>query len=462
MVQDRAALRGRLRAAAAVLAAGLVVGVAVVHGDTKLVVAVPLGLAAFAAVLLRTEAVLLVWFTMILVDGRWFTYHKLGPLYITEPFLALVTFGLVVRVSLGAIELRSRREALRYLALLLAIMFVPALAGLALRTPTYDLATARNFLLILYAVFGVIAAAVIRLEQTYRRWFVVALVAPAIALLIAVTGHAGHEAATSTGSIRLAAFTFPLAFGIAPIVLVAAAREGLIRTLHALIGSAPFLVGLVFVNHRSAWVAFIAGAGLLFVKRLSPAVVFGSVAVLAVGVLLLSYSAARTSTLGEEIARAKSVTSTTDPNTRYRLQFWEKALSRSIASPVIGNGFDLYPADIVPPGTSFDPFPAPHNSFIAIAYRIGFIPFLLFVAVLGRLLVRGYRASVDRTKPVERAVYSALTAIVVYTGLTSAFNVFLEAPYAGPLFWTAVGMLAYTVYARPFDRPALGRAPGST
>ena len=154
------------------------------------------------------------------------------------------------------------------------------------------------------------------------------------------------------------------------------------------------------------------------------------------------------------------MTSTTDPNAHFRLVFWGKALGKSIDSPLIGNGFDLYPASIVPPESGFDPFPAPHNSFVAIAYRIGFIPFLLVVALLGRLIVLGFRASVERTRPVERAVCSALTAIVVYTGLTSAFNVFLEAPYAGPLFWTSVGLLAYAVYTRPFGRESLDDLSG--
>jgi len=454
-----ALLPGRVhaRTAATVIAAGLTAGVAVVHGRTLLVVTVLVSLVALAAVLLRTEAVLIAWFAVILVDGRWFTYHKVGPLYVTEPFLALVTLGLLVRLAMGTIDLKSRREPLRFLLLLVVIMFVPALASLALRTPVFDLATARNFLLILYVLFGVIAACVTSLEHAYRKWFVVTLAAPAIALLLAVTGHAGHESATSTGSVRIAAYTFPLAFGIAPIVLAAAAREGLVRPLYALAGSIPFLVGLVFVNHRSAWLAFIAGAALLFAKRISPAVIVGAVAVLAVGLVFLSYSASRASTLGQEIARARSVTSTTDPNAHFRLEFWGKALGRSIDSPLIGNGFDLYPAEIVPPETTFDPFPAPHNSFVAIAYRVGFIPFLLVLALLGRLIAGGFRASVERTRPVERAVYSALTAIVVYTGLTSAFNVFLEAPYAGPLFWTAVGLLAYAVYASPFGRDGIER-----
>jgi len=72
------------------------------------------------------------------------------------------------------------------------------------------------------------------------------------------------------------------------------------------------------------------------------------------------------------------------------------------------------------------------------------------LALLGTLIMKGFRAAGDRASPLDRAVCAALTAIVVYAGVTSAFNVFLEAPYAGPLFWTAVGLLAYAVYARPF------------
>jgi O-antigen ligase len=147
------------------------------------------------------------------------------------------------------------------------------------------------------------------------------------------------------------------------------------------------------------------------------------------------------------------VTSTTDPNAQFRLNFWKAALAKSIDSPLIGAGFDPYPANIVPPeSVGSDPFPAPHNSFVAIAYRIGFIPALAVVALLLYLIRRGFRASVDRADPRDRAICSALTAIVVYAGVTSALNVFLEAPYAGPLFWTAVGLLAYAVFSDPFRR----------
>jgi O-antigen ligase len=318
-------------------------------------------------------------------------------------------------------------------------------------TSSMDYATGRNLLLIIYPLFAVIVVLVTDLARSWRYWFAAAMAGPALALLLVITGHAGRASETSTGATRIAAHTFVLAFGIAPIVLIAAARERLITPLLAGVASFPFLVGLLFVNHRSAWLAFIAALIVLFAMRVSPPVVVGGLAVFVVGLLLLSGPVSKSAPLGQEIARAKTVTSTTDPNAKFRLSFWGAAMARSLTSPLFGNGFDAFPADVAPPEPgNFDPFPAPHNSFVAIAYRVGFIPFLVVLAMLLNLVRLGIQASMTRASELDRAVCAALTGVVIFAGVTSAFNVFLEAPYAGPLFWTCVGLLAYAVYTDPF------------
>jgi O-antigen ligase len=447
------ALDRRLLAAGGL--AALTTGWAVAHGATSMVAVALVMFGSLALVVARPELALMAWFTGILVDGRSLTYHKAGGLFLTEPLLALLAFGLLLRFLAGesdAATASGRRDALRFVGLLALIMFLPALAGLFARTSSLNYATARNFVLILYVLFAVIAATVTDLRRSYRRWFLVVLVGSTIALLLVITGHSGHENATSTGAIRVAAYTFTLAFGIAPIALIAAAREGLIRPLYAIGGAVPYLVGLVFVNHRSAWLAFMAAAAVLFGKRLTVPVVIGLVAIVGVGVFLFGQETGNRTTFGQEITRAKTIASTSDPNAQFRLKFWKAAMTKAIDSPLIGNGFDIFPAKIVPRETvAADPFPAPHNSFVTIGYRIGVFPLVLVLALLLQLVRRGFRASVNRLDPRDRAVCSALTAIVVYAGVTSAFNVFLEAPYAGPLFWTAVGLLAYAVYAHPFD-----------
>jgi O-antigen ligase len=433
---------------------GVVLGMAVAQGNTALVAAAAVGLGGLALALLRPETLLIGWFAAILVNGRWLTYHQVGPLYVTEPLLALLVFAVVVRTVLSpGAQARSLppRAALRFLVALNVVMLVPALAGLAFRTSSVDFTTGRNLLLVLYPLFALIIVSVTDMSRSYRQWFAVAVAGPALALALVLSGHSGGaENTTSTGAIRIAAFTFPLAFGIAPIVLIAAAREGLLKPLWAGAFSLPFLVALLFVNHRSAWLAFIAAVLILFSRRLSPAVVVAALAVVVVGFIVLTHSTSGTSTFSEEVTRAKSVTSTTDPNARFRLNFWKAAMEKSVRSPLFGNGFDLYPESIVPSEEgNYDPFPAPHNSFVAIAYRIGLIPFLIVLAMLLSLIRQGFRASNERSTPHDRAICAALTAIVVYTGVTSAFNVFLEAPYAGPLFWCSVGLLTYAIYCRP-------------
>jgi hypothetical protein len=445
--------------------AGFGAAVAISDGHARLFAFALVATAAFVALLRWPETILMLWFFLILSDGRWLTYHKVGPLYVTEPLLAVIFFALFLRFaarSPARIGDIGRKLAARPLIFLVCAMWIPALVGLLALTSVLDYEAARNFALILYSLFALVIVGVTDLRNSYRRWFIVALGGSTVALVIAFAGKAGPGAATSTGAVRLAGFTFALAFGIAPIVLIAAAREGLIRPLHATLAALPFLVALILVNHRSAWLAFLAASAILFGRKFSAPVLLGGIAILAVGFALFTSEHDNVTTVGQEVTRAKTVFSTTDPNAQFRLSFWGEAMRGSLHSPVVGAGFDPYPTSIVPPetvGQENDPFPAPHNSFVAIAYRIGIIPFVIVIAVLGVLIGKGFRASKERDLPLDRAVCSALTAIVVYSGVTSAFNVFLEAPYAGPLFWTSVGLLAYAVYARPFAQPADEDAP---
>jgi O-antigen ligase len=450
-------VRTQVVTAVATVVLGTALGIAVALDDTLLVVATTVALGALALTLLRPEALLIAWFAAILVDGRSVTYTQVGPLYVTEPLLALlvcgVLAGILVRVSAHPGFLAPRQRPLRYVVVLNLVMLVPALVGLALMTSTFSYVTGRNLLLVLYPLFAVVVVLVTDLARSWRYWYMAALAGPALALLLVATGLAGDSGTTSTGATRLASYTFILAFGIAPIVTIAAARERLLRPMWAIAGTIPFLVALTLVNHRSAWLAFVAAALVLFGVRLSPAVVVGGLAVAVVGLLVLTAPISESTPLSDEIVRARSVTNTSDPNASFRLAFWEAAMAKSLNSPVFGNGFDAYPDDVAPPQPGNpDPFPSPHNSFVAIAYRAGLISFLIVLGLLLNLVRLGFRASRERTLPVDRAVCAALTGVVVFIGVTSAFNVYLEAPYAGPLFWTCVGLLAYAVYADPFRR----------
>jgi O-antigen ligase len=429
----------------------LAIAYEVARGHGTLIGLAFFGLAALALIMARAEIALIAWFAAILTDGRWLTFHKVGGLYVTEILLVALVLAISVRFALRSeTSLSVARGPMRFVGMVALVIWVPALIGYFSRTSAFNLASGRNFALVLYSLFAVIAVASADLQRSYRQWFMAVVTGSAAALVLVATGHAGTENVTSTGAIRIASHTFALAFGIAPIVLGAAARERLIRPVWALVAALPFVIALVLVNHRSAWLAFIAALAVLFGRRVSAPIIVGGLAVICAGVVLsLMQGSSTGSTLGAEITRAKSIGNQNDPNARFRLTFWERAMKKSIESPLIGNGFDAYPETIVPHETDNDTWPAPHNSFVGFGYRIGLFPMLILVSMLVLLVKRGFTAGHRRASPRDRAVCLGLTAIVVYVGVTAAFNVFLEAPYAGPLFWTAVGLLALAVDGGP-------------
>jgi O-antigen ligase len=429
------------------LAAGLVTAYAVQRGSAFLLIAALAAVGSICLAVRYTELVLIAWFTAILIDGRWLVFHKFGPLYVTEMFLGVLVAAVAIRWLVGRSFPGETTTRTRSPVLLAGVVWLPSLFGLAFLTNAYNTTSGRNFALILYTLFAPLTALVVDLRRTYRLWFIATLVGSTIALGIVLAGHAGPRLVTDTGATRYASGTFLFAFGIAPIVLGAAARAGLVRPWIALLGALPFVVGLVFVNHRSAWLGFVFGLGVLFTRRISVPVVVGFLGVIAVViVLVVALDSNGSSTIAQEIKRAETVGNANDATARWRLRFWERAMAKSLDSPVIGNGFNPYPEAIVPnEGSNVDLWPAPHNSFVGIGYRAGLLAMVSVIALLGLLVVRGFRLGHGSRDPAEKATLLALTSIVVFTGITAATNVILEAPQSGPLFWTAVGLLAVAV-----------------
>jgi O-antigen ligase len=151
------------------------------------------------------------------------------------------------------------------------------------------------------------------------------------------------------------------------------------------------------------------------------------------------------STFDQELARARSVRDTDDPNARYRLDFWQALAQQGLRSPLYGAGFDDYALDVLPEGRYDEPRSDPHNSFVALLYRVGLIPVAALLCLLGVLVARGVRLARNAGTRIERAVCGALAATVIYAGVFAFFNVSLEAPYLASLFWIPVGLLAGAV-----------------
>jgi O-antigen ligase len=428
----------------AVTTAGLVVaGYAAAAGYGPLVLAVGAAIACTVGMFVRPAFGLLALMALLLGGSRPASRVGLGGLYITELILVL----LVAATAAKLVHERPTHPGVRFTATLLLLIWAPAVAGLLFHTELSNHAWARNFAIVYYSTFALLAALLRPSARLYRGAFAVALGAGVVALLIVFSGNGGSPEVTTTGAVRIASGSFALPFGVALLALLAGVMNGVVSK-RWLVGALPFFVGLVLIQHRSAWLGLGAALAALVAVRLTPAMAI-AVSVVCIAVIALASSGSSQSSgsfVGSEVARVRSINDTADANAHYRIEFWNHVLQRSAGSPVVGLGFDDYPFEIVPTHSSNDLHPEPHNSFIGLAYRIGLLPLVLLLGVLGTLVVRGFALARTSPDPTTRAALATLTSIVVYIGILSSFNVSLEVPYSGPIFWTAVGLLATAVF----------------
>jgi hypothetical protein len=398
------------------------------------------GLAVCIGVLVRPYAAIALWLGIVLADGRTITHIQFGsgglPLYTTEVFLALAFAGLLIRAAVGVPLPRPPRFVLGVFLLLGA----PSVLALALETNVGQSAWLRNFALIYYAAFALLASLYTPSQTLYKRLLLI-VSAGSTAGLFLVFANWGGGIATNTGAVRLAGVYFAIPVGVMPLILVVLVREGLLSR-RWLFASLPFLFGIVEINHRSSWLAL--GAALFVALHRAPGwklVILGALCV-AFTVTLGAFSTNHS--VAAEIVRAKSIANTSDPNAHYRLTFSGNLLRAGLTSPLFGRGFDNYPASLLPPRKDLDR-QDPHDSWVAMAYRIGLLPTLLLLAALAGLVVRSVRVAARSVSPHTRAALFSLASIAVYLAILSALNVLLEAPYAAAPFWMCIGFLATLV-----------------
>jgi hypothetical protein len=434
--QAMSALVG-LAALAASATVALASGYLVAEGYGEQLITLAVGLAAFIGILARPDFALIGWIAILFSYGADFARTPVGPVYVTEVFLAAVTAAVGLRLLFAP----ASNAALRLPFAISILLWLPAIAGVAINTNVSDPAWTRQFAIIHYSLFAPLAAALY--SRRMARQFGIAVVVAAL-LAIAWNLAQGETGVTSTGAIRFAAGSQALGFAAALLILIAAFREGLVGR-RSLLLALPLLAGLTFVSHRSAWIGFALAVTLLIFSR--PGVTARLALAAGAGCLVLVLATAfvtrPTSPLGQLVARAESINDPNEPNAKYRREFWWTLIRASAHEPVFGAGFDPYPAEFVPKKTTKgDRDYAPHNSFIALAYRIGPLFLSAVAALLALVVFQGFRRARESDDPLRRAILSALSAIVVFNAVFAAFNVVLELPYMAVPFWTAVGLLA--------------------
>lgn len=408
------------------------------QGLLVLVAFVALG--ALLGVMVRPEIAAMLFIAALLANGRTISHIGSAPVFMVEVFLFLLSGALLLRFLVKGETTPGQKASI----ILFLTLFVPGIAGFFLETNWHVLPVwGRNFAIVYYTLFALIFASLRPSKELYKRLFAFVMIGGVVALLLVFSGNGGGFApvATSTGATRIAHGSFAIVFGIAPLALIAVYRQKLISRWYLLL-LPPLLFGLVLINHRSSWIAFVVALSVLFATRLTPGVlaVFGTIFLLVV--FLASGTVGDSVPFAKELQRAQTVTDTTDPNAKWRLNFWRNVVHSAFEHPLYGAGFDNYPAEFVPPESLKDDVPAPHNSFIALAYRIGPLPWLLVVFQLLRMLSKAFRQGVAERDRHRRAAVTALVATLTYQTVFSTFNVSFELPYSAPIYWAQFGLLA--------------------
>ncbi len=431
-----------------------------------------------------------------IIGSRKFSYIHIPagsiPLYVTELVLALLLVTLIVSRPLITWYQWIKRGAVEVLVvayfLLGIIRFIADPDGID---------GIRNFALIYYSLFtplvAILFASRARLKQLGVSLVLASLVVPAIGIAsIFIQSYTW----TTTGAFRYLAISSGMYIAMALMVLVAfypvyfAGKKRIYPVIALLVGL-WFVLGLILTSHRAAWLA--VAFGILFLICFSaPALrrticiyVVGLAAVtwlISSGIRLLGYQnivndymvtrvtqlvdvtakisestplavsdvggqpRVTTQITGSTFPAASENTKTdtlaeTDENIAWRLLAWRQLWQQVIdKAAVYGFGFagELSFVDHLGRHVQADP----HNSTLAVLFRLGFLGLFVFLALNVACIWRLFK--MVRAKPsiwIHQAL-AALAASLVIVYIVSCFNVVLEGPFMGMFYWITIGCIS--------------------
>jgi O-antigen ligase len=155
-------------------------------------------------------------------------------------------------------------------------------------------------------------------------------------------------------------------------------------------------------------------------------------------------------------------------NARWRLAYWKEMISRSVDNPIFGVGFGE-PIAFTWSGIKYDfrdgnPGPGidvdgPHNEYLHILYRMGYVGLLALFALIATTLWRVRRVlRLDELERSTRALLVSLVAIWSATATVALFSDALKGPFLGIFFWATIGLMLATAACAANE----ARGPAST
>ncbi|HEX9950909.1 MAG TPA: O-antigen ligase family protein [Rubricoccaceae bacterium] len=388
--------------------------------------------------------------------SRSFAYIGVPPLFIGE---IMIVFGLGAVVRSGrplALFTQPAAWAMAALVVLAAARTVPFVGEWGLDAP-------RDFMMIGYAVYAVIAGALVVAQPdrlavllTRYRTFVTVMVS-----LVAVFYLAFKTAETS----------IPLFPGASNVRLIEAKGGdimvhlcgitvflilGMMRRRPALMLALAATTAIVVASNRGGMVAYVAGCGVAYAMRPPEArvgrLVYAFVLFVALGLLagpLASINGGgRSISVDQIVLNVKSVFGQGDEHLdgtkKWRLLWWTKIVGYTIDGPYFwtgrGFGINLAVAD------GFDvvkELRSPHNGHMTVLARMGVPGLALWLSMLGlwaAALLRQWLRARKAGRHRWMALFAFLAAYTAAILLNASFDVYLEGPMGGIWFWTVFGL----------------------
>lgn len=132
-------------------------------------------------------------------------------------------------------------------------------------------------------------------------------------------------------------------------------------------------------------------------------------------------------------------------NSKWRLFVWSDILAETMKEPLLGMGFGkkFIPKTIKSMGWGIGDtgFVDPHNSFLSVLYRTGFVGLSVFLLLLTNFFLRYIRLLKHMTEGNLKMLMVASLTSMIFILATSCFMVVLEGPYFAVPFWVLMGLV---------------------
>ena len=378
--------------------------------------------------------------------GRQFAYlglsERLGlPIYVSEIVLA-TSLVLIFLFYLPVPRLRAR--LMTAINVPLALYWLWGLILLAGTLPVYGFVALRDFVVVYYSLFIFVTIAALRTADDVRLLLYVLVVANLIPCLQIIQQIAQGDFTASGIYLRIGGGVpalFSVIGFVAVLVLYSSGSRTHGRGKRLLLLLPILVIGILGAQHRSIILALVGALGVLFAmlplrnkRNLIKILALVLVAVIALTVILPNGVAV----VSTQLPKYLTFFDPEEGSTAARLENYQYALDRISASPILGVGLGA-PEFFEYAGRETLPVRSPHDSYLGIAFRMGVIELALFIFFLGCFYVYLVPRVMRIDNPELRKYAAGILAGQVAVAIMALFNVTLEGPQNGIIFWVLIG-----------------------